>query len=44
MFALSEIVPALRMLVVLTALTGVAYPLLITGIAQVVFPHARTEA
>jgi potassium-transporting ATPase KdpC subunit len=40
MFALSEIVPALRMLVALTALTGVAYPLLITGIAQVVFPHA----
>jgi len=40
MFAFSEIVPALRMLVVLTALTGVAYPLLVTGIAQVVFPHA----
>ena len=40
MFAFSEIVPALRMLVVLTVLTGVAYPLLMTGIAQVAFPHA----
>jgi potassium-transporting ATPase KdpC subunit len=40
MFAFSEIVPALRMLVVLTVLTGVAYPLLMTGIAQIAFPHA----
>ena len=40
MFAFSEIVPALRMLVVLTVLTGIAYPLVITGIAQVAFPHA----
>jgi K+-transporting ATPase ATPase C chain len=40
MFAFSEIVPALRMLVVLTALTGIAYPLVFTGIAQVTFPHA----
>jgi K+-transporting ATPase ATPase C chain len=40
MFALSEIVPALRMLVVMTALTGVVYPLLMTGIAQVTFPKA----
>jgi K+-transporting ATPase ATPase C chain len=30
---------ALLMLVVLTLLTGVAYPLLVTGIAQVVFPY-----
>jgi K+-transporting ATPase ATPase C chain len=30
---------ALLMLVVLTLLTGVAYPLLVTGIAQLVFPH-----
>jgi K+-transporting ATPase ATPase C chain len=36
MFAL---LPALRMLVVLTVLTGVAYPLLVTGIAQLVFPR-----
>jgi K+-transporting ATPase ATPase C chain len=40
MFAFSEIVPSLRMLVVLTALTGVVYPLLITGIAQAAFPRA----
>ena len=40
MFAFSEIVPALRMLVLMTALTGVVYPLLMTGIAQVVFPKA----
>lgn len=32
--------PALRMLVILTLVTGVAYPLLTTGIAQVVFPRA----
>ena len=40
MFAFSEIVPALRMLVVLTALTGVIYPLAVTGIAQLALPHA----
>ena len=40
MFAFSEIVPALRMLIVLTVLTGVVYPLVITGIAQLAFPHA----
>ena len=40
MFAFSEIVPSLRMLVVLTVLTGVAYPLVITGVAQLAFPHA----
>jgi K+-transporting ATPase ATPase C chain len=32
--------PALRMLVVLSLLTGIAYPLLMTGIAQIAFPHA----
>ncbi len=32
--------PALRMLVVLTVLTGVAYPYLVTGIAQMAFPTA----
>ena len=37
MFA--ELMPALRMLLILTALTGVIYPLLITGIAQLGFPH-----
>jgi potassium-transporting ATPase KdpC subunit len=40
MFAFSEIAPALRMLVVLTALTGIVYPLVLTGIAQVAFPSA----
>ena len=40
MFAFSEIVPALRMLVVLTALTGVIYPLAVTGIAQLALPRA----
>jgi potassium-transporting ATPase KdpC subunit len=32
--------PALRMLALLTLLTGVAYPYLVTGIAQVAFPRA----
>jgi K+-transporting ATPase ATPase C chain len=36
---LKELTPALRLLVLLTALTGIAYPLLVTGIAQAVFPH-----
>jgi K+-transporting ATPase ATPase C chain len=40
MFAFSEIIPALRMLLVLTALTGVVYPLVVMGIAQVAFPSA----
>jgi K+-transporting ATPase ATPase C chain len=30
--------PALVLFLILTAITGIAYPLLITGIAQVVFP------
>ena len=34
----SIIRPALRMLLVLTILTGVAYPLLVTALAQIVFP------
>lgn len=33
-----QIKPALLMLLVLTLITGVAYPLLVTGIAQLVFP------
>ena len=36
---LSQIRAALVALVVLTLITGVAYPLLVTGIAQAAFPH-----
>jgi potassium-transporting ATPase KdpC subunit len=35
----NELKPALLMLALMTALTGVAYPLLVTGIARVAFPH-----
>jgi potassium-transporting ATPase KdpC subunit len=35
----SEMRPALLMLLVLTLITGVAYPLAITGIAQALFPR-----
>ena len=35
-----EFLPALRVLVVLSVLTGVAYPLVVTGIAQGIFPSA----
>ena len=35
-----EFLPALRMLGVLTLLTGVVYPLVMTGIAQLAFPRA----
>ena len=38
MFA--SFIPSLRMLVLLTVLTGVAYPLMIWGIAQIAFPRA----
>jgi K+-transporting ATPase ATPase C chain len=34
-----ELLPAVLMLMVLTLVTGVLYPLLITGLAQAVFPH-----
>ena len=36
----TQFLPALRMLVVLSALAGVAYPYLVTGIAQLAFPRA----
>jgi potassium-transporting ATPase KdpC subunit len=35
----SEIRPAILVTVFLTAITGIFYPLAMTGIAQVVFPH-----
>jgi potassium-transporting ATPase KdpC subunit len=38
MFAFAQVVPALRMLAVISVLTGIAYPLLVTGIAQLAFP------
>lgn len=36
---LKELKPALLMLGLLTVVTGAAYPLIVTGIAQVAFPH-----
>jgi K+-transporting ATPase ATPase C chain len=38
MTMLAKFRPALRLLIVLIVLTGVIYPLMLTGIAQVVFP------
>ena len=36
---LGELLPSLRMAAVTLVLTGLAYPLLMTGIAQALFPH-----
>jgi K+-transporting ATPase ATPase C chain len=39
MAMLKEFRPALLMLIILTVITGALYPLVVTGIAQVVFPR-----
>src|SRR5947207_191887 len=37
---LGQLLPAVRMLILLSLLTGIVYPLAVTGIAQIAFPHA----
>jgi K+-transporting ATPase ATPase C chain len=39
MFVRTLILPSLLILLVFTALTGLVYPLVVTGVAQVFFPH-----
>ena len=37
-----QLVPALVVFLGFTVLTGIVYPLAVTGVAQVAFPAART--
>ena len=41
---LKELKPAFVMLLALTVLTGILYPLLVTGIAQGLFPDAANAS
>ncbi|MGZ3769621.1 MAG: potassium-transporting ATPase subunit KdpC [Bdellovibrio sp.] len=36
---MKHMIQSLRMLIFMTLVTGVAYPLLVTGISQMIFPH-----
>ena len=36
---ISQVRPAFSMLLIFTVITGVVYPLVVTGVAQMVFPH-----
>ena len=40
MFAFAQFLPALRMLVVVSLFTGIVYPLVVTGVAQLAFNRA----
>jgi K+-transporting ATPase ATPase C chain len=41
---LSQLRPAIALLAIMTVLTGVAYPLAMTGIGQALFPHQANAA
>ena len=41
---LSQIRPAIALLAIMTVLTGVAYPLAMTGIGQALFPHQANSS
>ena len=42
-FSRKLLYPSVILLILMTLLTGLAYPLLITGIAQTVFPTRQME-